>query len=231
MRIAFLVIGNTSRNGVITGRNIRHGGSSCSGTESSVIYVAEYLRKIGHEVTIALEVCQTPEICDGVLYTNFSFDGDDTKEYDILVSCLWFDKYDMLTIKVTKSIVYWYHLAWGYAMNELVSFAQKNNLNIGTVSVSKWAKTENDSYNIVFKNSGRKYIEEIIPNSLDVNLIKSIWSRNIPRKQHKIIYFGQWSRGGDVAKKAVYELGWDDLEFQSFDYLDSERGLDKNTLE
>lgn len=230
MRIAFLVIGNGSRNGTITGKNIRHNGASCSGTESSVIYVAEYLSKIGHEVTIALEVCETPERSDGVLYTNFSFDGDELKEYDVLVSCLWFDKYDTLPIKVTKSIVYWYHLAWGYAMHEIVNFAQKNNLNIGTVSVSQWAKKENDVYSITFKNSGKHYVEEIIPNSLDVGLIKSVWNKGIVRKKHKIIHFGQWSRGGKVAQNAAFELGWDDLDFESFDYLDSKRGLDKTTL-
>lgn len=230
MKIAFLVIGNTSRSGTITGKNIRYGGSSCSGTESSVIYVAEYLSKIGHEVTISFEVCNIPEICNGVLYTDFSFSGDNIKEYDVLISCLWFEKYDNLPIKVTKAIIYWYHLAWGYAMNEIVNFAKNNNLIIGTVSISQWAKKENESYNVPFKNYSEKYIEEIIPNSLDVNLIESIWNKNILRKKHKIIHFGQWSRGGDVAKNAAYELGWDDLDFESFDYLDSNKGLDKSTL-
>lgn len=230
MRIAFLVIGNTSRSGVITGKNIRYGGSSCSGTESSVIYVAEYLKKIGHDVTIALEVCDKAEVCGGVLYTDFSFKGDDTKEYDVLVSCLWFNKYDELPIKVTKAVVYWYHLAWGYAMNDMVKFAKDNNLIIGTISVSNWAKKENESYNVPFKNYSDRYIEEVIPNSLDVHLINSVWNKKIQRKKHKIIHFGQWSRGGDIAKNTAYELGWDDLVFESFDYLDSERGLDKTTL-
>ena len=66
MRIVFLLIGNVSRSGELTGEKIRYGGTSCSGTESSVIYVAEYLSKNGYDVTIACERMSTPQTSNGL---------------------------------------------------------------------------------------------------------------------------------------------------------------------
>lgn len=230
MKVLFLLIGNTSRSGELNGHNIRYGGSGCSGTESSVIYVAEYLAKVGYGVTISLEQCKTPNTSNGVFYTNFNFDEDTNTEYDILVSSLWFSDYDKLPIKITKSLIYWYHLAWGYSYNEMINFVKNNNLNLGLVSISNWAKGENDNYLPIFKDKGFKVLDGIIPNPVDSELFNEVLSNPPLRKKHKIIFHAQWSRGGDVAKNASYRMGWDDLEFKSFDYVNSQGGIDKKTL-
>lgn len=230
MRIAFLIIGNSGRSGPLNGYNIRYGGTGCSGTESSVIYVAEYLSKNGFDVTISLEKCDTPNESNGVFYTNFNFDGQPNKEFDFLVSALWFVDYNKLPIKVTNSLIYWYHLAWGYGYDEMMNYVKNNNLKMGTVSVSQWAKKENDTYSPFFKKRDIDVIESIIPNPVDGSLFDETLNKSIERKKHKVVFHAQWSRGGDVAKRACLEMGWGDLEFKSFDYINTIGGIDKTKL-
>jgi hypothetical protein len=230
MRIAFLLIGNVGRSGPINGYNIRYGGSACSGTESSVIYVAEYLSKIGHDVTISLEKCDTPNESNGVFYTDLNFNDVTNKEYDVLVSALWFVDYGKLPIKVNQSLIYWYHLAWGYGFREMIDYVKSNNLKLGLVSISEWAKKENDNHLSIFINEGLIPNDVIIPNPLDVTLIDEVLNNPPERKNHKVIFHAQWSRGGDVAKDASHRMGWSDLEFKSFDYVNFHNGIDKKTL-
>ena len=230
MRVAFLIIGNTGRSGPLNGFNIRYGGSGCSGTESSVIYVAEYLSKNGHDVTIALEKCEIPNESNGVFYTDFNFNGVTNNEYDVLVSSLWFVDYDKLPIKVNGSLIYWYHLAWGYGYREMVEYVKNNNLSMGVVSISQWAKKQNDEYLPMLQNNGFTVIDTTIPNPVDGLLFDEVLGNPPVRKKHKVIFHAQWSRGGDVAKKSAIEMGWSDLEFKSFDYVNMVGGVDKKTL-
>jgi hypothetical protein len=230
MRIAFLLIGNESRKGTINGYNIRYGGASSSGTESSVIYIAEYLSSIGHKTTIALEKCEEPTKSNGVLYTNFNFIEDTDLEYDILISCLWFNDYESLPIKVNKALIYWCHLAWGYAYGDMVNYVKNNNLKFGLVSISKWAYEHNLEIKNIMETSGVEVFTTIIPNSVAVDVMKEVLDSPPKRQPHRFIHHGQWSRGGETASRAVSSLDWGDSEFISFDYLDRVNGLDKKTL-
>lgn len=231
MRIAFLLIGNESRKGETTGNSIRYGGSSSSGTESSVIYIAEYLNSIGHQTTIALERCEEPVISTNeVLYTDFTFKGEDNKEFDILISCLWFKDYDKLPIKVNKALIYWCHLAWGYSYSEMIQYCRNNNIKFGLVSISKWAQTHNSEIKQIVENSGIPCTDIIIPNPVAVDVIERVLGENHVRNNRKFIHHGQWSRGGDTSLRAVRELNWPEAQFKAFDYIDRGGGLDKITL-
>ena len=55
MRIAFILPGTESRLKPLNGHSIRYGNAACSGTDQSVIFVAEHLAKKGHEVVISLD--------------------------------------------------------------------------------------------------------------------------------------------------------------------------------
>jgi glycosyltransferase involved in cell wall biosynthesis len=230
MRIAFLLIGNESRKGTINGYNIRYGGASSSGTESSVIYLAEYLSSLGYKTTIALERCEEPVNSNGVLYTDFTFTGDPDKEYDILISCLWYKDYDLLPIKVNKALIYWCHLAWGYSYIEMIEYVKKNNLKFGLVSISNWAYNHNLEIKTIMENSGAEVFDVIIPNPVAVDIMEETLNTPPNRNPHRFIHHGQWSRGGDTSFRAVKSLDWGDSEFLSFDYIDRVNGLDKKTL-
>ena len=230
MRIAFIIVGNESRSGELTGYNLRYGGTGASGTESSVIYAAEYLSSIGYDVTIALERCQTPSSSNGVFYTDFNFNNVNNLEYDILISCLWFNAYDKLPIKVSKALIYWCHLAWGYSYAEMIQYIKENNLKFGLVSVSGWAKNHNSEIYNIFKNNDIDSSHITIPNSVAIDVIKETLSNSPQRYPHRFVHHGQWSRGGATALRAIKELNWPDAEFRSFDYLDKANGLDKKTL-
>lgn len=230
MRIAFILIGNQSRAGNLTGYNIRYGGASSSGTESSVIYLAEYLSSIGYETTISLERCEHPEYSNGVFYTDLDFREDSNLNYDILLSCLWFKDYDTLPIKVSSALIYWCHLAWGYSYSEMIDYVKKNNLKFGMVSISNWAYKHNMEILDIMKSNNIEVSYSIIPNPVSVDVIKETLENPPARIPHRFVHHGQWSRGGDTAHRAIKSLNWEDYEFISFDYIDIEGGLDKKTL-
>lgn len=229
MRIVFLVPGNKIRSGELTGHNIRYGGTGASGTESSIVYVSEYLSKHGFDVTIASEKCDTTILNGGVFYTDFTFKDVENKDFDFLVSCLWFEDYDGLPINVTKGIIYWYHLAWGYNLGELRDYAIKNKIKTGSVSISNWAKKFNSEYNGIIQVNG-EVLSTIIPNPVAIDVVDEILQTNPEKKKHKVIFHAQWSRGGQIAKNACDEMNWNDLEFKSFDYVNAHGGIDKKSL-
>jgi hypothetical protein len=231
VRILFILIGNESRSGELCGSSIRYGGVSSSGTDSSTIYVAEYLSKKNNDVVIALEKCSKKIIDNGVTYTNLNLDDVDNIEFDILITSLWFSKFDDLPIKVNKGIIYWYHLAWAYSINEISDYAIKNNIKLGTISVSNWAYRHNKEFNDILSDRVGYEIEtSIIPNPVAVDIINEVLTENHNRINHKVIFHGQWSRGGDVALNTCNKLNWDDLQFKRFDYIDKINGIDKKTL-
>jgi glycosyltransferase involved in cell wall biosynthesis len=229
MKILFLLVGNKPRSNILNGDTIRYGGASSSGTDSSCILVAEYLASCGHDVTIALE-CGGKGICRGVRYTNLDFSEIKNEEFDVLVNSLWFEGYKGLPFKVKKAVIYWFHLAWMYGIRELIEFAKENSLDVGMVHVSNWELGHTKEAERGIKSVVQKLFSAVIPNPIMTDIIEEVEKENLIRIPNKTIFHAQWSRGGDVALKAVEELGWGRSKFKSFDYLDIEKGLDKLSL-
>jgi glycosyltransferase involved in cell wall biosynthesis len=258
MRIAFLVIGNGRRSNYLNGYNLRYGGGGGSGTDTSSVLVAEYLAKQGHEVVFVTDKLEealkkdyeekgrvyTPgEEFYGVKYTNIEFDGIENLEFDILVSMLWFQDYDKLPIKISKSLIYWSHMQWIYGVGELLNFVRKNNLSLGFVHISEWEKQMNINTvsHLVNNNQEINVKSTIIPNPIMDEIINETINSEPLRKPHKFIFHASWARGGDVAMNAIRELEIDDKEFHAFDYLITiadnkdtffhrHQGVDKKTL-
>lgn len=229
MKIVFLLVGTEGRPKILNGDTIRYGQAPASGTDQSVIMVSEYLSSKGHDVTIVLDKTNK-EICRGVKYTDFSYEGLIDTEVDILVSALWFDKYNLIPFKVTKGLIYWYHMAWVYCINEMIDFCNEHNLKMGFVNISKWAQNQNEWNITLGKQKIEKTIDTIIPNPIMTELIDEILTENnsIQRKDRSTIFHAQFGRGGDVANRAVNELGWD--EMYRFDYINPANGTDKKIL-
>jgi glycosyltransferase involved in cell wall biosynthesis len=257
MRILFIVIGNSRRSNYLNGYNLRYGGGGGSGTDSSSILVAEYLSKFGNEVVICTDALEKNleeeyskknkyELGDkyyGVQYTNINLDGVENKTFDILVSMLWFEDYDKLPIKVTKSIIYWSHMQWIYGVDSIVNYALKNDLSIRIVHISKWERDMNSEIVNHIKN---KYIDldidsTLIPNPVMDDIINEVLATKPIRNKHKFVFHASWARGGNVALEAVRQLDYPNKEFHSFDYLMSihphqdsffhlHNGVDKKTL-
>ncbi len=256
MRIAFLVIGNSRRSNYLNGETMRYGGGGGSGTDTSSIIVAEELSKHGHEVVYASERLE-PNLdkkleskglgfvagkkVRGVTYTDMSFSNIENKEFDILVSSLWFNDYKNLPIKVCKSLIYWSHMQWIYGLSEIIDFVNSNNLKLGIVNISNWEKKMNQRTADSLLNSCPNSLSTIIPNPIMDDIIEEVLSTNPIRKKHKFIFHAAWARGGNVAVEAVRKLNLKDSEFHAFDYLmathdhkDSffklHNGVDKKTL-
>jgi glycosyltransferase involved in cell wall biosynthesis len=258
MRIAFIVIGNSRRSNYLNGHNLRYGNGGGSGTDTSSVLVAEYLAKQGHEVVFVADKLE-PKLEEeykakgrvyipgeefyGVKYTNDDFDGIDNKEFDIVVSMLWFQDYDKLPITVTKGLIYWSHMQWIYGVDHIKNYVKNNNLSLGFVHISEWEKKMTGGLTESIKNNEVNTNVQIslIPNPIMDEMINEVVSLTPTRKPHKFIFHAAWARGGNVAIEAVRKLDYPDTEFHAFDYLmathnhqDSffnlHNGVDKKTL-
>ena len=258
MRIAFIVIGNSRRSNYLNGFNLRYGNGGGSGTDTSSVLMAEYLAKQGHDVVFVTEKLEpqleqeyqsrgrkyTPgESFYGVKYTNLDFDGIEDKNFDILVSMLWFHDYNKLPITVSKGLIYWSHMQWIYGINEIMDYTKQNNLSLGFVHISDWEKGMTGDLTESIKNNNSEINVQVatIPNPIMDEMINQVLSSNPRRKQHKFVFHAAWARGGNVAVQAVRELDYPDTEFHSFDYLmathhhqdpffNLHNGVDKKTL-
>jgi glycosyltransferase involved in cell wall biosynthesis len=228
MKVVFLLVGTEGRPKEINGDTIRFGNSPSSGTDQSFIMIAEYLSMRGHDVTIVLDKTDGKN-CRGVKYTDFNYDGLINQKVDILISALWFDKYENIPFTVTKGLIYWYHMAWVYSLNEMISFCKNYNLKMGFVNISKWARNQNDWNINIAKEQIENIVDTIIPNPIMTELIDEILSEDIIKKREKTtIFHAQYGRGGNIANKTVKELGWEPMH--CFDYVNPSNGIDKKTL-
>jgi glycosyltransferase involved in cell wall biosynthesis len=256
MRIAFVVIGNSRRSNYLNGDTIRYGGGGGSGTDTSTILVAEYLASQGHEVAFVTDGLEplleeqykekglsypSGQLVRGVQYCNNKFEGVDNREFDILVSMLWFTGYEELPITVTKAVLYYSHMQWIYGYEEMLAFAQKRNIPLGFIHISEWEKGMTNSLIDHAKNRYDKVHSTLIPNPIFDEMINEVIESKPERKPHKFIFHAAWARGGNVAVDAVRQLPYEDKEFHSFDYLmathahpdeffNMHNGVDKKTL-
>lgn len=234
MRIAFVVIGNSRRSNYLNGFNLRYGNGGGSGTDTSTILVAEYLAKQGHDVVFVTDRLE-PHLekqykekginfipgseVNGVKYTYSDFSGINNLEFDVLISMLWFDDYNNLPIKVTKSLIYWSHMQWIYGVDKIQEYVSSNNLNFGIVHISNWEKQMNKNVidGMLRINGDIKTI--LIPNPVMDDIITEVNQEPIIRNPHKFIFHASWARGGEVALNSVRSLYFKDKEFHAFDYL------------
>jgi glycosyltransferase involved in cell wall biosynthesis len=227
MTIVFTLPGTEPRPKVINGETTRFGGAACSGTDQSVILVSEYLASNGYDVTIVLHKTDFKTI-NNVKYTDFSYSGI-SKEVDILIANLWFDDYDKLPFRVTKSLFYWYHMAWGYSMAEIEKFCLHYQLDLNLIYPSSFALSQTISCFDDYRNKGISTKNFIIPNPLDEELIEKVLKEPIERNKKQVIFHAQYGRGGDVAKRALEEFN-SEYKLEVLDYINPENGVDKLTL-
>lgn len=253
MRIAFIVIGNSRRSAYLNGDSIRTGGGGASGTDGSNILVAEYLANHGYECVIATERLEPGleevyrskgilppegEAIRNVRYTDIEFTGIDNLEFDFVISNLWFSDYNTLPLKVTRGVIYWSHMQWLYGVHEVTEYANKWNVPLGLVNISKWEKEMNFGHFEHFYKHANKFLNSIIPNPVADDIINDI---NVKKKKGKFIFHAAWARGGNVAIDAVRKINLPNKEFHAFDYLMAthahkdefftmHNGVDKKTL-
>jgi glycosyltransferase involved in cell wall biosynthesis len=227
MKIVFLLVGTEGRPTILNGDTIRFGGAACSGTDQSVIMVSEYLAENGHDVTIVLDKTDG-QTCRNVKYTNFNYEGLVGQDVDILVSCLWFDGYNKIPFNVNKGLVYWFHMAWVYSINEMVDYCNTHNVKLSFVNISKWAENQNQWSVDIGYNKVKEVSHKIIPNPIMTDLMDEVLEMGIERKPKSSIFHAQYGRGGDVANRVINELGWEDM--YKFDYVNPSNGVDKISL-
>jgi glycosyltransferase involved in cell wall biosynthesis len=243
MRIAFILIGNSRRSNYLDGETLRYGNGGGSGTDGSTIIVAEQLALHGHEVVVThdkleplLEQAYAKEGIHfvpgkkvrNVTYTNIQFDGVENKIFDVLVSSLWFDKYDSLPIKTTQAVIYWCHMQWMYGSGELIKYVTDNNLKLGIVNISQWEKSINQLTIDYITNKVKKSKVDTIPNPVMDDIITQVLQTNPVKKPHKFVFHALWARGGNVAIEAIRQLNLPDKELHAFDYLMCIHGHEDN---
>ncbi|MEY4370979.1 MAG: hypothetical protein RIQ48_695 [Pseudomonadota bacterium] len=234
MRIAFTLIGNARRQNYINGENIRYNSGGASGTDASVIAIAEHLSQCGHEIVIAVDKLDesfsksqieknnfwTPGKKNrGVYYTDFNFTNIRNKNFDILVNTLWFEKYNDLPIKVSKALIYWCHMQWVYGISDIISFSKKNNLKLIFVHISHWEqKMTLESINRA-KSFDNNVQEILIPNPIYDDIIEEVYKEMPKRNPKKFIFHANWLRGGDICYKVIDKINIPNKELHFFDYF------------
>lgn len=227
MKVVFLVPGSEGRPRPINGETIRYGNAPSSGTEQSVILVAEYLASTGNDVTVVIHKTDYATV-NNVKYTDFSYSNID-QEVDILVTMLWFDKYVEIPFKVTKKVIHWFHMAWGYGIQEIKTYCIDNNLPLILVNPSAFSQHHNShSYNL-YLDSLIECSRVIIPNPLDSDLVEEVKKLDIQRDPNKVIFHAQFSRGGSIVKEVLSKFD-DKYYLKHFDYVEPERGIGKLEL-
>lgn len=228
MKLVFLLPGAEGRPKILNGDTIRYGGAPASGTDQSVIMVAEYLAKQGHDVTIVIE--KTDKLpCRGVNYTDFSYEGLVGGEIDVLVSTLWFSDYNKLPFKILGGLIYWFHMAWVYGITEILEFCTSQNIRLGFINVSEWARSQNRGSIDAGINKFSNTLDVVIPNPIMVELLDEIQQQEgIVKKEKSTIFHAQYGRGGAVADRAIKELGWEAMF--KFDYTDHGNSTDKKAI-
>ena len=234
MRIAFIVVGNARRGNYMNGYNLRYGNGGGSGTDTSCILVAEHMAKMGHEVVFVTDKME-PHLIEeynkkgnvyvpgeeyyGVKYTNLQFDGIENREFEVLISMLWFKEYEELPIKVTKSLIYWSHMQWIYSIGETSEYCKKHNLSLKVVHISEWEKEMNKNVVNTLKNMVPGTKTYTIPNPIMDEMVNEVLNSKPVKKPHKFVFHASWARGGNVAIDAVRQLDMPDKEMHGFDYL------------
>lgn len=230
MRILFVVIGNSRRGNILNGVTLRYENAGGSGTDTSSILVAEYLALIGHEVVMVTDKLEPGlfkhderyalgKQINGVYYTDINLTNIQNREFDILISSLWFHDYNSLDIKVSKALIYWCHMQWIYGIDHMLDFSIKNNIPLGYVNISGWEKTMNEPIINTAKQKYNRVFDTLIPNPVCNDVIEEVLKEPIVKKPHKFIFHASWARGGNVAVNAIDKLPFQDKELHAFDYL------------
>jgi glycosyltransferase involved in cell wall biosynthesis len=234
MRIAFTLTGNSRRKNYINGENIRYNFGGASGTDSSVIAIAEYLSQCGHEVVIAVENLGEEflkeqlqnnnywipgNITRGVYYTDFQFTNIKNKNFDILVNTLWFEIYNSLPIKVSKALIYWCHMQWIYGIHEMLDYVKSNNLKLIFIHISSWEQSMNNNCVKFAKDIYDQTDSVLIPNPIYDDIILETYNNMPERNPKRFIFHANWMRGGDVCYNIFQKLDIKDKELHFFDYF------------
>lgn len=234
MRIAFTLIGNSRRKNYINGENIRYNSGGASGTDCSVVAIAEYLSQCGHEVVIAVDELEKEFLKDqvennnywipgnknrGVYYTDFSFTNIKNKNFDILINALWFEKYEELPIKVSKALIYWCHMQWIYGIHDMLNYVKKYNLKLIFVNISEWGKSMNTNWIDISKDLYDKTESILIPNPIYDDIILETYNNMPERNSKRFIFHANWIRGGDICYNVFQKLNIENKELHFFDYF------------
>jgi glycosyltransferase involved in cell wall biosynthesis len=234
MRIAFTLMGNSRRHNYINGENIRYNKGGASGTDCSVVAIAEYLAKCGYEVVIAVDPLNEEYLNNqiknnnhwipgnknrGVYYTDFEFTNISNKNFDILVNTLWFEKYHSLPITVNKALIYWCHMQWIYGIDGMINYVKKHNLKLVFVHISAWERLMNSDCVNGSKNLYNNIESVLIPNPIYDDIIIETYKDMPIRNPKRFIFHANWIRGGDVCYNVFNKLDIENKELHFFDYF------------
>lgn len=219
--ILFIITGNYNRSNIVDGISIRTGNVGSSGTEQSVIIVAEELVKYDYNTYIVSNSTHMGKTINGVMYTNFNLDNIDNKHFDYVITFPWIN--DVLSEipiygHVTKLFL-WMQTIGVHNMNIINDFLNKKHALLQLIVPSNYV-------NKIIKSNVKS---DIIPNPVMTNLIVN---KNVIKQKHRMIFHTCWERGGVFALNIFKKLNWSDGSFNAFDYdITSEnQSIDKQTL-
>jgi hypothetical protein len=222
--VLFVLVGNEGRAGPVNGYTIRDA-VGASGTDQSVVLVAEQLARRGWRAVVASPnsgACAAGAAVNGVVYTDLQLTGVHEREFAVLVNSLWVGDPARLPATITRAVVSWCHCPYVYARRELRAYLAAaargggcGRLRYGVVYPSEWTRRRCAR---AAREVSTDAAEAVIPNPLMADVIDEVRAERLPREPRRLVFHADWARGGDVAAAALGGTGWPDGRLVSCSY-------------
>lgn len=244
MHIFFATTGTEQKqSNKLNGENIRYeNGKGVSGTEQSMIIVAEQLAKHGHTCTIAFPKADNGVTYRGVLYIDlFSYWDKPKIKVDMIIITGWLKRFEFIFQKINIENVskfgVWLPCQFYENRNVVESICNQMTSQTGT-QIKKYLFHVSDwSRRVVGDIPG--YVNSTISNALMTDIINvttnnnNITYNNInitntkEKEKNTYIFHACWERGGEVAQRVVNKMGGKLLRF---DYTTNAFNMCKSKL-
>lgn len=198
-----------NRSGRIDGASIVNGGVGCSGTDQSIIFVAEGLAALGHEVYIASKMAPRGQVVNGVFYYGLHMHRC-SKSFDVVV-CVSLQQPERMPAVRAKHIVLWLHcqVVNEQLYNKVCSMVGDSNVSF--VYPSRYTvAAATSSCPFIFARAHRHMV---VYNPISTSLFHPEVKR-----PGSFIFSAVWTRGGAVALEAFNRLEGVGSTFSIFGY-------------
>lgn len=229
MHILFATTGTEQKPSMykLNGENIRYEKGKCaSGTEQSMIIVAEQLVEHGHTCTIAFPKADNDVTYRGVQYIDLYAVCDKPMKPDMIIISGWLTRFEFIFQKIRLENISKFGV-W------LPCPFYENRANVETICSQITNQTGNSVKKYLFHVSewSRKvvgdipgYLNSTISNALMTDIINN---KDIEKEKGTYIFHACWERGGEVAQRVVSKMGGKLLRF---DYTSSSLNMCKSKL-
>ena len=217
--ILFILTYCENRNGIVDGNSIRYGGVGSSGTEQSVILIAEYLSKFNFNCYISSNCIPMYKIENNVVYLNHNSDILKFKRFEFVIIDPWINS-NIKIPKIIDHLLIWTH-GQGITDENYLNYITYNYgvKDTNFIHPSAWTLESICNNHKAFIRE-KKITQQIISNPLMTDIFETYNCNN--KIKQSFIFAACWERGGEMALNIFNSLNWKNGQFHAFSYISEE---------